>query len=405
MGEEFVNWSGSVRFRPDRVEHPASEQEVVDLVRRAAGDGRVVRPVGSGHSSMPLMATPDVLVDLGRMSGVVDIDRSRCRASVLPGTGLADAGDQLSEGGLAMENLGDVDYQAIAGAIGTGTHGTGIELGNLSTMLAGGRLVTGTGDVIDFSEDDPADHDLLRAAQVSLGALGILTSLTLRLVPAVPVRRRTWCTHIDWATAHFSELAASNRRFDMYWYPRSDLAQVRTVNELDVEGGPEPPGELRSDTTGLLHEIVPQSRDLRFDEMEYMLPVESGLDCLRVVMARIKERHRQRVAWRVLVRTVAADDAMLSNCWGRTTMTIALLHNAELPHDEYFGDMEPVLCDFDGRPHWGKKHTQRARDLRRHYPDWDRFEAVRRRLDPHGVFLNEHLRDLLEDGETSEVGP
>ncbi|WP_344260677.1 D-arabinono-1,4-lactone oxidase [Streptomyces sodiiphilus] len=398
--EEFVNWSGSLRFTPGERSAPRTEEEVAAEVRRAAERGLTVRPVGSGHSSVPLMATDDVLMSLDALTGLVRHDTAARRGAVLPGTGLADAGRLFAEAGLGMENLGDVDYQAIAGAIGTGTHGTGLALGNLSSTLVGGRLVTGTGEIFPFGEDagEDAGEDLVRAAQVSLGSLGVLTSLTLRLVPAYGLHRLNWCTHIDWVLDHFGELARANRHFDFYWYPRSDDAQVRTLNEPGREPALVPPGaRLHADETGPGHEIIPNSRDLRFDEMEYMLPLEDGLDCFREVRKRIKERHRQNVGWRVLVRTVAADEAMLSNCTGRPTMTIALLQNNELPHEEYFADLEPLFLEWGGRPHWGKKHTLTAAGLRPLYPEWDAFQDIRRRLDPQGVFLNDYLRRLLEE--------
>ncbi|MBB0245124.1 FAD-binding protein [Streptomyces alkaliphilus] len=402
---EFVNWSGSLRFTPGEFLHPADEEEVVERVRLAAERGETVRPVGSGHSSTPLSATDEVLMSLDRMSGLVAYDREALRGTLLPGTGLAEAGRLLAMADMGMENLGDVDYQAIAGAIATGTHGTGTTLPNLGANLVGGRLVTGTGAVVPFGEEAGPDHDpdLLRAARVSLGALGVMTSLTLRLLPDHDLHRVNWCTHIDWALEHFHRLAAAHRHFDLYWYPRSDLAQVRTLNMPGEE--PEdpaliPPGRhLRRDETDSNHEIIPNSRELKFDEMEYMLPLEAGLECFRVIRERIRERHRRTVAWRVLLRTIAPDDGLISTCEGRPTMTIALLQNNTLPHDEYFGDLEPILRDFGGRPHWGKKHSLRAADLRPLYPGWDTFNEVRRRLDPKGVFLNDHLRDLLiEEG-------
>ncbi|HMO10544.1 MAG TPA: D-arabinono-1,4-lactone oxidase, partial [Actinotalea sp.] len=146
-------------------------------------------------------------------------------------------------------------------------------------------------------------------------------------------------------------------------------------------------------------DIITNERDLRFDEMEYMLPLEVGLRCFDVIRERIKERHRQKVGWRVLVRTVAPDEAMLSNCYQRPTMTIALLQNNELPHDEYFADLEPILQEFGGRPHWGKKHSMRAEQLSGISPEWDAFHAIRRRLDPDGVFQNDFMRELFEEDD------
>lgn len=268
------NWSGSISFTPQKLKRPASEREVVRLVRQARRRGRGVRPIGSGHSSTPLMSTEDVLVSLDRMVGVVEADPQQGWARVLPGTGLRDLGAELERHGLAMENLGDVDYQAIAGALCTATHGSGISLGNLSSTMIGGRLVTGEGKVVSFGVDAGRDESdpLLRAAQVSLGALGILTSVTLRLEEAHALHRQNWMTHIDWVLKNFEELVRSNRSVDFYWYPRSDMAQVRMLNKPGDEPDLVPPGELKEDLIGPNYEVIPNDRHLKFEEMEYMLP-------------------------------------------------------------------------------------------------------------------------------------
>lgn len=401
MSEEFVNWSGSVRFKPARHRRPASAGEVAELVKSSGDSGHRVRPVGSGHSSVPLFNTEGTLVSLEDMSGVIEADPAASTARVLPGTGLRDLGAGLAEHGVAMQNLGDVDYQAIAGAVATGTHGSGITLGNLSSTLIGGRLINGTGQEVAFGADagEGEDHDLLRAAQVSLGALGIFTSLTLRVEEAHQLHRQNWITHIDWVLENFEELVASNRSMDFYWYPRSDLAQVRMLNKPGDEPELVPQGRLKTDETGPNYEIIPNDRMLPFEEMEYMLPLDTGLTAFRQIRERIKAEHRATVGWRVLIRTIAADQAMLSNAGRRPTMTIALLQNNTLPYQEYFGDIEPILQKYDGRPHWGKKHTMSSRQLAPHYPQWDEFRRIRAHMDPHGVFLNNYLRKLLGEEE------
>lgn len=391
------NWSGSISFTPQKVARPTDEADVIRLVRRARRRGRGVRPIGSGHSSTPLMSTDDVLVSMDRMSGVVEADPHMRWAKILPGTGLSDLGAELERHGLAMENLGDVDYQTIAGALGTGTHGSGVTLGNLSSTMIGGRLVTGDGEVVPFGVDagEDAADPLVRAAQVSLGSLGILTSVTLRLEEAHELHRNNRMTHIDWVLEHFEELVRSNRSVDFYWYPRSDLAQVRMLNKPGEEPDLVPPGELKEDVIGPNYEVIPNDRHLKFEEMEYMLPLDTSLEAFRQVRQRVKDVHRSQVGWRVLVRTIAADQAMISNAQHRQTMTIALLQNNSLPYEGYFDDLEPLFRSFRGRPHWGKKHSLKAPQLRMLYPEWTDFQAVRRSLDPDGIFLNDYLRELF----------
>lgn len=431
MADMWSNWSGSVSFTPAGIARPRSAGDVAKLIRRAGRSGTGVRPVGSGHSSTPIMATDHTLISLDRLTGVQEISGGSGPhaaedppwARVLPGTGLSDLGAQLAGQGLGMENLGDVDYQAIAGAIGTGTHGTGESLGNLSSTLIGGTLVTGSGERQPFgveaglSAHEAQEDELTRAVQVSLGALGVLTSLTLRVRPAYELHRRNWITHIDWVLEHVDALARSHRHVDFYWYPRSDLAQVRVLDEVtDATAGVDPAAHphssgfagglemprrhtrLKKEQRGPNYEVIPNDRALEFEEMEYMLDRRVGLEVFGQVRERVKERHRANVGWRVLVRTVAPDRAMLSNCYERDTMTIALLQNNALPYQEYFDDVEPILLEGGGRPHWGKKHTRTGEHLRAMYPEWDAFRQWRERLDPDGVLLNDYLRELLEAG-------
>jgi FAD/FMN-containing dehydrogenase len=386
MADSFVNWSGSVAFVPAEHAEPIDEEEVRRLVLRAREAAIPLRPVGSGHSSSPLVRTDGILLSLDRLSGLVEEDAPARRSTVWAGTKLSSLGEGLYDAGLAMENLGDVDYQSIAGATATGTHGTGVGFGNLSTQVAGVRLIAGTGETLDISAGQHAD--LLPAARLSLGALGVITRVTLDLKPRYALRRRSWCAHVDWTMDHLAELQHTNRNMDFYWYPRSDQTQIRTLNRADR------PADTR---VGPPHETIPRHRELRFEEIEYMLPSEASPACFAEVRRRIRQRHRRDVAWRVLVRTIAADDIFLSNAYGRATTTIACLQNNSLPYEDYFRDMEDVFRDYGGRPHWGKKHWLTARELRPLYPRWDDFQAVRRRLDPDGVFRTPYLARLLTE--------
>ncbi|MEV5632367.1 D-arabinono-1,4-lactone oxidase [Micromonospora tulbaghiae] len=399
MTSEFVNWSGSLCFTPAEWAEPADEAEVRALVRRARESGVTVRPVGSGHSSSPLVRTDGILLSLDRMAGVISDDGRL--ATAWAGTKLRALGEGLYDAGLAMDNLGDVDYQSIAGATATGTHGTGLGFGNLSTQVTGVRLVTGTGDVLDV--DARRNPELLPAVRLSLGALGVVTRITLDVQPSYQLHRRSWCAHLDWTLDHLAELQHTNRNMDFYWYPRSDQTQIRVINRTGTDAAPDraqsrlPDGEPRQSQVGPTHRTIPRHRELRFEEIEYMLPSEAFPACFAEVRRRVRDRHRRVAAWRVLVRTIAADDIWLSNAYGRPTTTIACLQNTSLPYEEYFRDVEAVFRHYGGRPHWGKKHWLGARELRPLYPRWDDFQAVRRRLDPDGVFLTPDLARLLEE--------
>jgi FAD/FMN-containing dehydrogenase len=393
MPQEWSNWSGSLRFVPGRIVEPATEDALALRIRQAVDAGQTVRVIGAGHSSSRLVETDDDLVSMAKFRDIEAVDQTACEATIGAGVTLNEAGRALAELGMAFGNLGDVDYQTVAGAIATGTHGTGVRLPNLATHLVGGRLVTGTGATVSFAVDE--DRDLVRTLRVSLGAIGIITALRLRLTPAYRLRKRVWCAHVEDCLSSFPELAAAHRHVDFYWYPRSDETKIRTMDLIEASPAALPFARLLTEEIGWSHEVIPNARELRFEEMEYAMPAAQGLACFTEVRQRIKEHWRQLVGWRVLYRTVAADDAYLSLAHGRPTVTISLHQNATLPFWEYFSDIEPIFRAHGGRPHWGKKHTLHAAELRPLYPGWDGFLEIRQQTDPAGVFLNPYLRELL----------
>jgi FAD/FMN-containing dehydrogenase len=393
MTEEWENWSGSLRFKPGTIAHPASEEAVRQLVLLALEEGKTIRPVGAGHSSVPLVETSQILLSLDSLKGIVKHDEKTNRVRVLPGTHIAEVGQGLIRLKLSMLNTGDVDFQTLAGGLGTGTHGSGKTLQNLSGMLVGCRVVNGLGDVKAYTlEEHP---DMIQAMRVSLGALGVLTELTIQAGPAEKFVRGEYCTHIDACLEHLEELIDNNRMFDFYWYPRSDLAKLRTCN-VEGDGMLEMPyAQQIEEDRGWLYQVLPKQRTLKFDEMEYALPFKAGPECFREVRKRVKQLHRHYVGWRVFCRTVAADDAFLSPFYRRESFTIAILQNNQLEYKKYFKDIEPIFRDFGGRPHWGKKHYLKAEELRPLYPGWDNFMAIRRQADPEGIFLNDYLKELF----------
>jgi FAD/FMN-containing dehydrogenase len=393
MSETWSNWSGSLTFEPQQMEQPEDESSLIQIVQRAAEQGRKLRVVGAGHSSSPLVQTEDVLVSLNKFQGLITHNLDTCQAVLRTGMTIEDMGRDLQKIGLAMPNTGDVDVQTITGAIGTGTHGTGKRLQNLSTLLVGVRMVNGRGEINEYSiENEP---DALRALRVSLGSAGIFTEIRLQLVPAFQLHRQEWCTHIDDCLNHLDALMAQNRNFDFYWYPRSDEAKLRTLNVPGEEPDTPPYAKLVKENTGWSNEVLPRQRVLKFDEMEYALPAEAGVACFQEVRQRIKAKWRRIVGWRLLYRTIAQDDTYLSPYYQRESVTISLHQNAGLPYEEYFADIEPVFRAYGGRPHWGKKHHLKAADLRPLYPMWEQFQSFRRRCDPDGRFLTPYLQELL----------
>lgn len=386
----WSNWSGSVVCEPEAVLAPADEAELAALVGRAADEGRTIRVCGSGHSQSPLVATEGWILSLDALQGLVHADAARGEATLRAGTKLHEAGRLLHAHGLALANLGDVDVQAVAGAVATGTHGTGRTLTNLSSHVVGIRAVLASGDVVTWNDED--DPERLRAARVALGLLGVFTELRLRCVPAFRLHERVLRMPVAECLEELEARIAATRHFEFFWYPRRDLAEVKTLHPTERERL-EPPVE--GERIGWSHEILPSVRDLRFFEMEYALPAEAGPACFTALRERIQARHPD-LAWPVEYRTVAADDAWLSPAHGRPTVTLSVHQDGRLPFRDLFADLEPILREHGGRPHWGKWHTSGAAELRPLYPRFDDFAALRRELDPKGRLLSGALRAVFE---------
>ena len=393
MGELWRNWSGSIACQPRRIVCPRDEGEMQALMREAAEQGRVVRAIGTGHSSSDIVRCEDTLVSLRHFTGVVEADPKGLEAVVGAGSTLEDLGKSLYERDLALPNYGDVATQTIGGAVGTGTHGSGRREPNMSQMLIEVTLVDGQGRLRTITRDQV---DGLRAARVALGTLGVFLWLRLRLVPNFDVERREFAIGTDAALEQLPALVDGNRSFDFYWYPRRDDIKLRLVNP--VGGGVDPCGaRLLAKTDGYGHHVIPTHTGIphRFEESEYALPADNGIACFRAVRERVLARWRHVVGWRVLYRTVRADDADLSPAHGRDIVTISLHQNSSLPWREYFSDIEPIFLEHGGRPHWAKKHNQTAESLAPRYPRWAAFARVRDMFDPQGVLLTPYLRTLL----------
>ncbi len=402
MAFEWSNWSGLVRCLPKQLLAPASQDEVVAIVRQAAAAAQTVRVTGSGHSFTPLCASDDVLLSLDQLSGIESIDAPGRRAWIRAGSKIHDLGGPLAEHGLALENQGDVDVQAIAGAVSTGTHGTGPTLGSISTQVDGLRIVTASGDLLDCSRE--IDAEVFRAAQVSLGSLGVVTAVRMRLLPVYRLHEKVRREPLDECLASLDERIGANRHFEFFWYPTDDQAFTKTLNPTDRPATQPADSGDSADAAGLSSaerervddswRIFPTVRENRFNEMEYSVPAERGVECFLEVRELMRRKHTQ-VAWPVEYRTVAADEIFISPAQGRATVAISIHQAAELPHAAFFDDAEKIFRRHQGRPHWAKLHSLACRELAELYPHWERFQVVRTRLDPADRFLNPHLRRLF----------
>lgn len=414
----WSNWSGNVTSAPQLIAMPTTEAELVTLVQQAAHGRRSLRIVGTGHSFVPLCATDDLLLSLDHLQGLMSASPLDGTATFWAGTKLHALGDPLWQQGLALANMGDIDRQSLAGAIGTGTHGTGPTLGNLSTQVVGLRLVTAQGEVIDCSSTQ--DAAIFHAAQLALGALGIITQVTLRCLPAYHLHERTWVAGFDECMAALAMHIAATRHFEFFWVPEVDCCAMKALTVVDepalgvpgtlgrsslnptisssVPGTPLPQGRLaryvRAARVDRSYRIFPSERNLKFNETEFAVPAANGPDCLRELRALMQRRYPD-VRWPIEYRTLAADELALSPAYGRATVTLSVHQAAELPYNPFFADVEAIFRNHQGRPHWGKIHTHTAQQLADLYPKWSTFQAVRAQLDPDARLLNPYLRGIL----------
>ncbi len=390
MPESWQNWAGNVESEPQRIERPQSEDELVAVVKDASRAGQGVRVVGTGHSFVPIAATDGCLISLDDDTGFESFDRAPLLATVRAGTKLTDVGAPLLENGMAMRNMGDVDVQSVAGALSTGTHGTGHTLRNLPSSIAGLRLIDARGERIECSADE--EPRLFEMARVSLGVLGVISAVRLQLVPAYRLHQRAWQEDCETCLATLEEKIEKNRHYEFFWYPGPDRCEQKAINPTARD----PHSEVEGERIDWSYRILPSVRALKFVEMEYSVPAESGIECFREIRDMLRQKHPE-VVWPVEYRTLAADDIPLSTAYRRETVTISVHRDGRKPYADVMNDAEAVFRNFAGRPHWGKLHSRTHAELRELYPRFDEFCSLRRELDPKGVFLNPFLRSLFEE--------
>jgi len=418
---KWQNWSGSAQCQPNRWLLPADEGELARLLPQSPAP---LRCVGAGHSFTALVPTAGSLLSLDRVSGLVSVDKARHLVRVRAGTRLGQLARLLDAQGLALHNQPDVDVQSLAGALATGTHGTGAELPALHAHVQGLRLVTPAGEVLEISRD--RDPELLAAAQVSLGALGVISEFTLAVRPRFMLRRRLWVAPTDELLQQAPELASKHRHFEMFVLPFTGYAAAVTHDEVapgaaDVSKAPDEdvladlrklrdwlgrwPELRRWAAAKLVRRAAPENatdwswrllstvRPTRFNESEYHLPREQGIACLREIVQTLERRNE--VFFPIEFRHVKGDTAWLSPFHGRDSCSIACHAAHGEAYDYLVSELGPVFRRHAGRPHWGKLHDLGAAQLQALYPRFADFQALRRRLDPEGKMLNAHLGQLF----------
>jgi FAD/FMN-containing dehydrogenase len=383
------NWSGRVVAQPGEIARVSDERAVIEAVRRATRVGAGLRCVGAGHSHAPLVTTGGVILDLQDLEGVVRVDVARSQATLRAGTRISALGAPLRAAGVALHNQGDIDCQAIAGAVATGTHGTGRTLQNLSAAVVSARLVFADGEVAEC--DARRDPDLFEVVRLSLGAVGVVTELTLSVRACYRLAERMWLEPLDDVLARSEALARETRHFEFFWLPGSARAACKALAETDAD--PVYPLAQEGARCAWNYEVLANERPDKHTEMEYSVPAEQGPACFAALRARI-ERDFPALRWPLEYRTLAADDLWLSTATGRATATISVHEGVDKPDEPLFRACEEIFAAHDGRPHWGKVHYRSGAELAALYPRWGDWWRVRDRCDPDGIFLNPYLASL-----------
>jgi L-gulonolactone oxidase len=426
----WSNWAGNQHAIATAVAHPASPDEVADLVRTAAAQGTTVKPIGTGHSFTAAAATTGVRIELDRMAGLISVDPAAKLVRVRAGTPLSRLNVELAAHGLAMPNLGDIDVQTITGALATGTHGTGAGYGCLSTFVEALEIVTGAGQVLRCSATE--NPQLFQAARVGVGAIGVITEITLRCVDAFILHADERPESLADVLASIDERVAKNDHFEFYWMPYSEKTLTKSNNRVLTDDRPRSkfsawfnddllenvaigticricrvvpawtPPLLRATASAFSARNYTERSDLvftsprrvRFVEMEYGIPraaLPEALAGLRLVIDSLPIK----VTLPVEVRFTAPDDIWLSHGYGRENAYVAIHQFQGMPFEPYLRAFEAVCTHLDGRPHWGKMHYRTAESLRPAYPHFDDFLGVRKEHDPQRVLANAYTAQVF----------
>jgi L-gulono-1,4-lactone dehydrogenase len=425
------NWARNVTAQPARQATPASAAEVAAEIQQAAADGLTVRMVGSGHSFTPAAATDGVLLRPGKLTAIRSVDAAAGLVTVEAGCPLHVLNAELLARGLSLANMGDIQVQTVAGAVQTGTHGTGRDVGGMAAQVAGMELVLADGTIATCAAGD-ADPTLFEAARVSLGALGVLTAVTFRVVPAFLLEARE--EPMVWAEvlSRLDELTADNEHFEFYWFPHSEGCLTKQNNRSAGPARPLPrwrylrDDEFLSNTvfgatcqlgrcvpaaipavnrvaaralgartyTDAAYRVFTSPRRVRFKEQEYAVPRAALPDVLGEVRALFRQRD-WRISFPIEVRVTPGDDVWLSTAHGRDSAYIAVHVLRSSRHEEYFADIEAVMISAGGRPHWGKMHSRTADYFADVYAHFDDFVALRDSMDPERRFGNAYLTQVL----------
>lgn len=386
---EWKNWSGKLSANPRRIVQVGTVDAIRSELLAARDGGWTVRTAGTTHSHYPLLPTDGVILDTRPLSGLVSVDSEAMTATFRAGTKIHACGRPLLEHGLGLLNQGDIDQQSVGGAIATGTHGTGVELGSFSSAVTELSVLLVDGSVVTCTPD--CEPGLFEAARLSLGAVGVVLEVTLQVREAYRLEEHRWLEPFESVMERIDELVTATRHFEYFWYPGQDRAICKSI-DITEEPGRYPLGD-EGQRLAWGFEVLPNQRLDPHTEMEYSIPTEHGPSCVAEIKNLLSSNYPD-VLWPIEYRTVAADNVWLSPARGRATVTVSIHEDVERDETAYYKDAETVFRAHGGRPHWGKVHYLSGEDLAADYNHWQDWWRVRDEVDPTGVLLNDALRKL-----------
>ena len=423
----WKNWSGSVSATPREIARPKTEAELARIVARAAK----LRVVGAGHSFMPLCETDGTLVSLAHLEGAVELSADRTRAWAPAGWSLARLTAALWQEGVSLINQGDVNPQTLAGAVATGTHGTGAALGSLSTAARAFRLMLADGSVVTCSAGERPE--LFEAQRLSLGLLGVATAIEIDVLPAYHLEEKIESHRFEDVAERWGDLTRANRHVEFFVFPYGEYVALKTLNPAPGEGPLKRMNDMddrafkivcdvcaalpfltpalqplivqpgvRTRRVGPAYRILPSDRTVRFEEMEYEMPLASGWPALREVIALIRKRNLP-VTFPFEFRVTAGDDIWLSPFNDGPRLSISMHQYVKMPWRALFAEAEPIFRAHGARPHWAKRHSLTSADVDALYPRAGDFRRVRDAHDPGGKFANAHLAALFDVAQAREA--
>lgn len=408
LGGHWRNWVGNQSCVSGAKGMPESEAQLCEMVHEAYRLEMKVRCAGSGHSFTSVVPTSGLLLSLAKFSGITNIDQEKKQVTVKAGTTINELGKILKENKLSMINQGDIDTQAIAGALTTGTHGTGSKLANLASSIKGMKIVKDNGDILNIDGSSP---DLLRAARVSIGSLGVISELTLQLEDSYNLKETIWREDFESCMEKHDELAEKYRHFGLFWCPTEksrhyyclpdtaktsisgntkDVCEIKVMDKTD-----ELPITKEFEKIAYSSEIYPIEYIPNFHELEYAVPVKNAKDAFREVRDLILNKY-PHCEYPLEYRFTAGDDAWLSPFFEQDSVTISVSGEPGTDYWDFLKDVDAILRNYKARPHWGKLHFLTYDDVTELYPKANDFRKLRRDLDPRGMFLNDHLAGLIK---------